>query len=284
MFGYKATMMALGASLLGGLGTPVVGQENLPAKKEPVRIGLVNSLFRDTPEVMVQIMMEPFGALMEAQTGVKGQLIIAGDAFDVAQRLKEDKLQLGVFNGFELGWVQQKHPELRPLMLAVCKKRELHAYVVVRNDSDVTAFADLRQHSLAIPRRSREHCHLFLQRCCRENGCDAKSFFKQIVTPPGVETALDDLLRGKVQACLVDSVGLESYGHEKPGCFDRLKTIKASEAFPAAVVVYNPGALDEATLQKFRVGMAKSNETALGRQMLSAFRLTGFEAVPADYQ
>ena len=207
MFGYKATMMALGASLLVGLGTPVVGQENLPAKKEPVRIGLVNSLFRDTPEVMVQIMMEPFGALMEAQTGVKGQLIIAGDAFDVAQRLKEDKLQLGVFNGFELGWVQQKYPELRPLMLAVCKKRELHAYVVVRNDSDATAFADLRQHSLAIPRRSREHCHLFLQRCCRENGCDAKSFFKQIVTQadqlglrnPGEHRRVGDLVAVQVQ-------------------------------------------------------------------------------------
>jgi ABC-type phosphate/phosphonate transport system substrate-binding protein len=286
MFGYKASLLALAvsASLCALPGTPARGGENLPAHKDLVRIGLVNTLFRDTPEVLVQVMMEPFSALMEAQTGIKGQLVMAGDPLDLAQRLKEDKLQLGVFHGVEFGWAQQKYPELRPLMLAVNKQVELHAFLVVRNDSEANGFTDLRQHSLAVPRRSREHCHLFLHRCCRDNGSDSKRFFTQITTPPGVETALDDLLRGKVQACLVDSIGLESYKREKPGCFARLKTIKVSETFPAAVVAYAPGVLDEATLQKFREGMAKANETAVGRQMLAGCRLTGFEPVPADYQ
>jgi hypothetical protein len=67
-------------------------------------------------------------------------------------------------------------------------------------------------------------------------------------------------------------------------CFARLKTIKVSEAFPAAVVACNSATLDEATLQKFRDGMAKANQTAVGRQLLAACRLTGFEPIPADYQ
>ena len=286
MFGYKAGFpaMAVSALLCTALSIPVSGGENLPVHKDLVRIGLVNTLFRDTPEVLVQIMMEPFSALMESQTGIKGQLVMAGDPLDLAQRLKEDKVQLAVFHGVEFGWAQQKYPELRPLMLAVNKQVELHAYLVVRNDSEVAGFNDLRQHSLAVPRRSREHCHLFLHRCCRDHASDAKRYFTQITTPPGVEPALDDLLRGKVQACLVDSIGLEAYKREKPGCFERLKTIKVSETFPAAVVAYAPGILDEATLQKFREGMAKANETAVGRQLLAGCRLTGFEPIPGEYQ
>jgi ABC-type phosphate/phosphonate transport system substrate-binding protein len=255
-----------------------------PAKQvEPVRIGLARSLCRDTPEALVQVIMEPFGSLMESQTGVAGQLVIAGQAHDLALQMKAGKFQLGVFQGVEFAWAQQECPELKPLMIAINKRRQLQAYIVVRNDSTAAAFDDLRQKTVALPRRSREHCHLFLERCCRERGQDAAHYFSQIVTPPGVESALDDVLRGKVQAALVDAVGLESYKREKPGCFERLKTIKISEVFPAAVVAYYPGRLSDGTLNRFKQGMARSNETAVGRQILAAVRWTGFEPVPADY-
>ena len=76
MFGYKASLVAIGiaASALALLGTPASGEDNPLARHDIVRIGLVHSLFRDTPDVMVQVIMEPFSALMESQTGIKGQL------------------------------------------------------------------------------------------------------------------------------------------------------------------------------------------------------------------
>ena len=262
---------------------PARGEE--PEKsKDAVHIGLVNTLFRDTPEALLKVVMEPFGSLMESQTGVHGQLIMAGDAHDLTQRLKDGKIQLGVFNGVEFAWAQQEYPELKPLMIAVCKDPRLHAYIVVRNDSEISSFDDLHQKSLAVPRRSRQHCHLFLRRCCRERGHEAKNYFTQITAPAGVESALDDVVAGKVQASVVDSVGLDSYQREKPGCYARLKTIKVSETFPAAVIVYVPGRLDAGTLGRFKDGMSRANDTAVGRQLLSAVRLTGFEQVPSDYQ
>ena len=91
-------------------------------------------------------------------------------------------------------------------------------------------------------------------------------------------------MRGKVQAAVVDSYGLECYQHDKPGCFERLRTVKVSELFPASVVVYYPGRLSAATLERMKGGMARANETAIGRQLLAAVRWTGFESVPADYQ
>ncbi|HMC88700.1 MAG TPA: PhnD/SsuA/transferrin family substrate-binding protein, partial [Gemmataceae bacterium] len=143
---------------------PARGEE--PEKsKDAVHIGLVNTLFRDTPEALLKVVMEPFGSLMESQTGVHGQLIMAGDAHDLTQRLKDGKIQLGVFNGVEFAWAQQEYPELKPLMIAVCKDPRLHAYIVVRNDSEISSFEDLHQKYLAVPRRSRQHCHLFLRRC-----------------------------------------------------------------------------------------------------------------------
>ena len=116
--------------------TSVVARGEEPEKaKDAVHIGLVNTLFRDTPEALLKVVMEPFGSLMESQTGVHGQLIMAGDAHDLTQRLKDGKIQLGVFNGVEFAWAQQEYPELKPLMIAINKRRHLEACLVVRSDS-----------------------------------------------------------------------------------------------------------------------------------------------------
>ena len=276
--------LAVAACCLSNLLTRPARAEEPAKRTEPVRIGLVRSLYRDTPEALVQVMMEPFSSLMEKQTGVAGRLVMAGEAYELAQHLKADKFQLGIFQGVEYAWVQQELPELKPLTIAINKRRHLQACLVARADSEVKTFDDLRQKSVALPRHSREHCHLFLARCCREQGQDAKHYFSLLATPAGVEPALDDVVRGKVQAAVVDAVGLESYKHEKPGCFERLKTIKLSEAFPAAVIVYYRGHLGAATLDKFKDGMARANDSGVGRQLLAAVRWTGFEPVPGDYQ
>src|SRR5712664_126336 len=104
MFSLKTRLTALGVCtcLVTSLCSAYAGTaEDVEAKKEIIRIGLVDSLFRDMPQLMVQVVMEPFSALMEAQTGLKGQLVTAGDALDLGQRLKENKVQLAVFHGVE---------------------------------------------------------------------------------------------------------------------------------------------------------------------------------------
>ena len=53
--------------------------------------------------------------------------------------------------------------------------------------------------------------------------------------------------------------------------------------FPAAVIAYRPGILDEATLKKFRDGMLGADQTILGKQMLTLWKLTAFAPVPDDY-
>src|SRR5579875_2814158 len=142
-----------------------------------VRIGLIRSLFRDTSEPLMQVIMRPFKSLMEAQTGVQGQLVAGGDANDLAQRLKSGDCQLGIFHGFEFAWARQTVPELKPLLIAVPplapSRMErggggpyLRAHLVVAAEGSAKSVADLKGQVIALPYMSREHCRLFLERRC----------------------------------------------------------------------------------------------------------------------
>jgi ABC-type phosphate/phosphonate transport system substrate-binding protein len=258
--------------------------EDQAAQSEPVKIGMIGTLFRDVPETTVLIMMAPFGAVMQAQTGVSGELVPGGDAESVGERLATDKLQLAVFHGIEFAWARQKHPELRPLVIAINLQRHLRAHLIVRADNPATSLKDLHDQPFVLPRQSREHCHLFVERQCQGYKKEPRAFFSKITTPASSEEALDDVLDGVAQATVIDGVSLDCYKRRKPGRFTKLKVLETSEVFPAAVVAYKPGALDEATLKRFREGMMTANQSILGRQLLTMWKLTGFEPVPQDYE
>jgi ABC-type phosphate/phosphonate transport system substrate-binding protein len=277
----RAALVVLMAGL-SGWGSLVLAQDEKALPPGTVRIGLVRTLFRDVPEPMVRLMMQPFNALMKAQTGMNGELIPCCDPYDLGKRLHEGKMELGVFHGFEFGWAQQKYPDLRPLCIAINRHRNLTANIVVRNDSPTGTFADLKGKVIALPRYLPGQCRLYLQRLCREAGAEPRLFAK-ITTPANVEEALDDVLRGKLQAAVVDGVSLECYEQVKSACFSRLKVLKQSEIFPAAVVAYREGALDASTLKRFREGMVSASQTERGRDLMSMWKLTGFEDVPANY-
>lgn len=264
------------------LANPVHAAERSPS--EPVRIGMVSTLFNDIPAALVEFVGEPFKALVKEFTGLDGQLKVGGDTFDVGKQLVDRKLDFAVFHGFEYGWARQKYPELRPLTIAVNKYREVRAFVVVDTDGPIKALNDLRGKDLGFPRKSKEHCRLFMEKSCQESAqCCAKDFFHKLVASPNTDDALDDVLRGKLQGVVTDTMSLEKYARLKPGCYSGLKVIKQSELFPPAVIAYREGAVDADTLRRFRDGMIGANQSPRGRDMMSIFKMTGFEPVPENY-
>jgi ABC-type phosphate/phosphonate transport system substrate-binding protein len=277
----RGLVLAVGIVLAVG---PTGTAEEAAAGPKSVRIGLVGTLFRDIPEPLIRVLMQPFGSLMESQTGVNGELVQVSTAEKLGQQLVKDEVALGVFHGFEFAWARTKHPELQPLMIAVNQQRHLRAYLVTGSECGINSLADLEGKALALPHGTREHCRLFLDRRCAACGRSAEHFFGRVATPANLEDALDDVVDNILQAAVVDGVALDSFKRRKPGRFARLKIIQESEIFPAAVVAYHPGALDDTTLQRFRDGMVNAQKTALGRQLLTLWKLTGFEAVPDDYE
>lgn len=266
----------------------LVGQSFLSAGEtetlgEPVRIGMINSLFRDTPEALVKSMMQPFSTILKAQTGRQGTLVPSKDAAHLGQLLAEGKVDLAVFHGVEFAWARSKYPKLRPLVIAINQQRHLRAVVLVPADSKARDFADLEGKKLTMSANTREHCHLFLDRRCQECVQPPKTFFGQVVTAANAEDVLDDLVEHLTDAALVDEVALNCYQHRKPMRFARLRVVQRSEIFPAAVVAYQAGSLNEAVLRKFRDGMLNAHKEALGRQFMTLWKMTAFEPVPEDY-
>jgi ABC-type phosphate/phosphonate transport system substrate-binding protein len=274
-----AALVTLG-TLPPGLSAPA----NPTLPNGTVRIGLVGTLFRDTPEPMVQLMIRPFKSLLESQTGVTGEVITCGDADCLGRQLKQDQVQLGVFHGVELAWARKKVPELKPLLIAVNEQPFLRAVLVVRKDSTVASPADLNGKPIALPRLSREHCRLFLERRCAHRCCKAGIAAREVTMPCDVEDALDEVVESQVAGAVVDAVALEGYSRLKPGRSAKLRTVQQSETFPCAVVAYVPGVLPEPLLERFRDGMIGAKESARGKQLLDLCRITRFEAPPADYE
>ncbi len=260
---------------------PMARGENLP---NPIRLGIVQSFFRDVPEPMVGVAMKPFSALVKMQTGFDSELAPPTDTETLGELLSKNKVQLALFEGVEFAWAKQNWPDLHPLVIVVNEHRNRQAFLMVRQDSKIASFSDLQGKQLGIPRRSRSHCHLFVERLCRENGKEAKDFFSKWVTSSGAETALDDLADGGVQAVVVDREALACYKRRKPGRADRLKELQKSEVFPDSVVAYRRGVFDQTVLNRFREGLKKADSTSIGRQLLLLWNMTSFEEIPADYE
>jgi phosphonate transport system substrate-binding protein len=249
-----------------------------------IRIGLVNSLFRDTPESLFKLITRPLKSLMESQTGMTGNFDAGGECRNLGQQLHDDKYQLAVFHGVEFAWVRQKHPDLKPLVIAVKDGQPMYACLVVKNECKIGCLDDLNGKSLAMSRQCREHCRLFLERRCQGCGKCPQKFFSKITSPTDAEDSLDDVVDGVVDAAIVDSAALDRYHREKADRFTMLKTAVKSEAFPPAVIAYKPGVLSEETLKRFRNGLITANQNPKGKQLLNMCRINCFEAVPANYE
>ena len=255
-----------------------------PATPEVVRVGIASSLVRDASEPLVMALLEPFGALIEVQTGLKSKPYPAGSADDMARKLTRNELDFAMFQGIEFAWAKQNYPELRPLMIVDHYDTELHAYLLVRRDMGILDFADLKGKVLAVSKFSHEHCYQFMERHCRECGDVPERFFAKVVKPETPEDALDDVRDGKVQAAIIEGFPLRCYKRRKPGRFAALKVLAESEVFPASVFVCHEGALPPKTIRQFCSGMLIAPETAVGRRLLNVWRAKGFQAIPADYQ
>jgi ABC-type phosphate/phosphonate transport system substrate-binding protein len=250
---------------------------------DQVRIGIAGSLVQDSPALVVGALLQPFGALVQAQTGLMAEMVRGKDYCQLGRQVQSDALHLGVFQGVEFAWVRQLHQDLRPLVVAVNQKLRPRAFLVVRGDSPAAGFADLRGKSLDLPRHSRLHSRLFLENGCRQAaGLSAERFFTHFGTTANAEDALDDLVDGSGDALVVNEVAFDSYQRRKPARCTRLKIIQRSQCFPPTVIAYHPGAMKPDKLQQLRDGLLNANQSALGKQLMSFWRLTGFEAVPPD--
>jgi ABC-type phosphate/phosphonate transport system substrate-binding protein len=246
-----------------------------------LKIGMLQGMFRDIPPAMVLAMSAPIRQMMTSQTGLTGTAELLPSAHALAAKMTAKEVQVGVFHGFEFAWISPSNPDIVPLVVSVPNGRNVRACVVVHKDSPARALTDLANESVLVPKGTKAHCLLYLDRV--RVGLPAATAAPAPNREKTVEDALNGVVLGDCPACLVDAAALTGYQSLQPGAYKHLRVLCESERFPPAVVAYRRGAVDEATAARIKAGLVTANQSASSRPLLMLWNLKGFEAVPADY-
>jgi len=202
---------------------------------------------------------------------------------EVLDKMVKKELHLGVFQGYEFAWAQEKQPELKALALAINVYRYPVGYLVTLKDNPAKDFKSLQGQTLAIPGTGQHFLRLFVEREAEASGKTMDTFFGKTTTPETAEEGLDEVVDGKAQAVIVDRAGLDTYKRRKPGRFVKLREVVHSQPFPPVVIGYYNHVLDTATLMRFSKGVLEASQKEKGETILTMFRLSGFEAPPEDF-
>jgi ABC-type phosphate/phosphonate transport system substrate-binding protein len=252
-----------------------------PAGATRLKIGMLEGMFRDVQPAMVQAMSIPFRAMFERQTGYTGDVEIVPDAEILSNKLKDQRLNLGVFHGFEYAQVRARHRELQPLVVTMPHGRICQACVVVAKSNKAQKLADLTGEALVIPRGTKAHCLVFLDKARR--GLPAAVATPTPKPAQSVEEVLNAVVEGTYSAGLVDIGAFNGYLNLQPGASQHLKVLCRSEVFPVSVIAYRKGSLDDEAVAQIKQGLIGANLTPQGKPLMMLWNLKGFEDIPADY-
>jgi ABC-type phosphate/phosphonate transport system substrate-binding protein len=270
-------------ALAVALALPCAAARGQQARLDVLHIGATGTLTGDADSQKEKGAVQTLRRFIKDETGFTNDIVRQGDWQQLADKMKRGDLHVGVFQGYEFAWAQEKHPDLKPLAIAVNGQRYPAAYVLAQRDNAAKDFAGLKGQSLYLPVTNQEFLRLFVDRQSEANGKKADEFFGKITTPDNVEDALDDVVDGKVRAVVVDGAALEAYRRRKPGRARQLKEVARSEPFPPVVVAYYGSTPDEATRRLFKERLLGAAKKEKGEMLLTLSRLTGFEDVPEDF-
>jgi ABC-type phosphate/phosphonate transport system substrate-binding protein len=282
---FVAALIAAGLGLLlvrSGLAKekPVVVEA---AKPKVHQIALIQSLFRGNEAGALFAQSAPFADLMNVQTGMRGQFTVLGDSQEIAKKLMKDELQLAVLHGIEYAWIMKQFPELQPLVIPYNTSPKLRALLLVPEAAEVKSITGLKGKPFALPKKSLNHCHLYLHKLIKDSGHDPAGFFAESAQPINVTDAIESVIDGSAAAVIVDEVAFAAYARLKPGRAKRLRVLYESPVFPTAAIIYRPTNENREMAKKFQEGLLTAHEKPVGKQMLMLWRLTQFGEVTPEY-
>src|SRR2546423_462079 len=87
------------------------------AQPQPLQIGMAKSFVHEQPKGFIEIASDDFKNVMKKATGLDGELVAKFGAAEVADKVKSKQFDFGIFHAHELAWLQEKNPDLRPLLI-----------------------------------------------------------------------------------------------------------------------------------------------------------------------
>ena len=219
--------------------------------------------------------------MIQKLASVNGLVELFPDYRALAASLKDGKIDVAIFHGFEYAWVKDT-PGMVPLVVTVPNCGKVQAILVVNVNSKVTEPKELKG---AVHPGSevfqKAHCDMFLEHIrCELPAGDCSPAKRADLTP---DEALCAVARGDSEAALVDVASLIALEKYKLAAFKRLRILSQSVSLPPAVVVYRRGALDPEAIIRIRDGLIEAPKTPVGQTFSLLWQLKGFEDVSPTY-
>lgn len=283
---YSLRLIRRRASLLAWALAPLLGVGCLAAAAQPngaahvLRIGSSGSLGEESKGGGA---LETLKLFIKDETGFDNRIERQKDWRKLAEKMAKGQLDIGVFMGYEFAWAQAKYPQLHALALAVNVHPYRQVFVVTQKNGKAKDFAGLAGQTLELAKNGQEYPRLVVDHLAQAKGKPLDKFFSQVKTAATAEDALDDVVDGLAQAAAVDRVALEAFKRRKPGRFDRLTPVAQSPHLPPPVVAYFDESLSADTRKRFQEGLLNANQKEKGKELLTLFKLTGFQPIPQDF-
>jgi ABC-type phosphate/phosphonate transport system substrate-binding protein len=257
-----------------------IAMAQIPASAQTISVGVPPSLMQDLSIGQKKFLNDEFPAMLKEFTGYDSKLAAHDSIGQVGKMLDEGKDQFAILQGVEYGWLKAKHPDIQPLVIGIYHVTRPKAILLAKKDDAAKSIADLKGRPIALLKAGKEFIQLFAR---KEAGGDPKQFFGKILETSNAEIALDGILLGKVAAAIVDQASLDNYKDVNPGRFARLRVVEESAPFPPMAVLYIPSKVAPEIVEKFRGGILNANTSSKSRDAMATFKITAFEAVPAEY-
>jgi ABC-type phosphate/phosphonate transport system substrate-binding protein len=220
---------------------------------------------------------------IKTETGLESDNDTTLDYIRIAEMLSKDELDVAVLQGYEFAWMHAQNQKLKPLAVAVNEKAYLYACVLVRKDSKIKDFNDLKGKTVAVTRGT-PFLQVYVDGECKRREATAETYFTKVTHPDNAEDAVDDVVDKKVDAAVLQQVSLDAYKQRKPGRFSVISEAAHSSAFPPTVIVFKDGALDPGKRKRFEDSLLGAHKKQQGKEMLTLFKLTSFQKAPADLE
>jgi phosphonate transport system substrate-binding protein len=254
-----------------------------PGKIDVLRIGTSGTLSEEKSGPKEKSAMETLKRFIKDETGLDNEILRQNDWRELTDKLAKGQLHLGVYQGYEFAWAQEKTPELKALALAVNGELYPVVFVVTQKASKVKDLAGLQGQTLALPATGQRYLQLFIEQKCQASGKTPEQFFSKITHPDNIEDAVDDVVDGVINAAVADKTSLEAFKRRKPARFAKLKEVAKSQPLPPVTIAYYGKVVDQATLNRFKEGLLGASKKEQGETVLTLFRLTGFQTPPNDF-
>ena len=188
----RGLLLACGLAFLFSAYVALVHAEQ--SKVDVLRIGTSGSLTTSSKDPnKEEAALDSLKSFIKEETGLANEIIKQKDWHELADKMANGQLHLGVFQGYEFAWAQPKSPELKPLAVAVNVYVYPVVYVVARNDGPAKDFSALQGQTLALPNTGQAFLRLFLAKLCNDSGKKPEAFFSKISAPDNSATAAGQL-------------------------------------------------------------------------------------------